>query len=61
MKTMTILEYKDARGEWRYSVIAPNGRKVADCAEGYKRRGAMRRARLAMAQRIVAGKYRLLP
>lgn len=32
--------YKDKKGEWRWSLIARNGKKVADSAEGYKRKSA---------------------
>lgn len=28
--------YKDAKGEWRWRLIAPNARIVADSAQGYK-------------------------
>ncbi len=28
--------YKDARGEWRWRRIAPNGRIVGASSEGYK-------------------------
>lgn len=28
--------YRDAKGEWRWSFKAPNGRVIADCAEGYR-------------------------
>lgn len=29
--------YKDRRGEWRWRLVAENGRIVADSAEGYTR------------------------
>lgn len=28
--------YKDAAGEWRWRITAPNGNVVADSGEGYK-------------------------
>lgn len=28
--------YKDALGDWRWTLYAPNGRKIADGAEGYR-------------------------
>ena len=28
--------YKDKKGEWRWRLVARNGRIVADSAEGYK-------------------------
>lgn len=30
--------YRDAKGEWRWRVIAGNNRKVGDSGEGYKQR-----------------------
>lgn len=32
--------YRDTTGDWRWRVLAANGRVVADSAEGYRRRGA---------------------
>jgi len=29
--------YEDAAGEWRWRLVAPNGRVIADSAEGYTR------------------------
>jgi len=28
--------YKDISGEWRFRIVAPNGKIVADGGEGYK-------------------------
>lgn len=39
-KNFTIKVFKDAQGEWRWSLISTNGRIVADSAEGYKRRAS---------------------
>jgi len=41
---LRLVFYRDRRGEWRWRLKARNGRIVADCAEGYRRRGAARRA-----------------
>lgn len=30
--------YKAINGEWRWYLVSPNGRKIADSGEGYKRR-----------------------
>lgn len=30
--------YKDSSDEWRWTLVAKNGEKVADSAEGYKRK-----------------------
>lgn len=32
-----IQVYEDVRGEWRWRLVATNGRVVADSAEGYVR------------------------
>lgn len=36
--------YEDARGEWRWRLVAKNGQTVADGGEGYKKEGNARRA-----------------
>jgi len=36
--------YPDAAGEWRWRLVAANGRIVADSAEGYTRAGDAVRA-----------------
>lgn len=33
-----VLIYKDAGGDWRWSAVSANGRKVADSGEGYRNR-----------------------
>lgn len=48
---MTMIVYRDTAGEWRWRIVAANGRVVADSGEGYKRRGAC----LRMAERIAGG------
>jgi uncharacterized protein YegP (UPF0339 family) len=36
---MTRLKvYRDRRGEWRWTLFARNGKKLANSGEGYKRR-----------------------
>lgn len=43
MKGVWMFEvYRDAKREWRWRLRAPNGRIVADCAEGYGRESAAR-------------------
>jgi uncharacterized protein YegP (UPF0339 family) len=32
---MTYVYYKDAKGEWRWRLVASNGRIIADSGEGY--------------------------
>jgi len=41
---MTIEYYKDAAGEYRWSLLAKNGKIVADGAEGYKTLANVKRA-----------------
>ena len=33
---MTYEYYKDAKGEWRWRLVASNGRIIADSGEGHK-------------------------
>jgi uncharacterized protein len=33
---MTYHVKKDAKGEWRWNLTAPNGKKIANSGEGYK-------------------------
>jgi uncharacterized protein YegP (UPF0339 family) len=33
---MTYVYYKDSKGEWRWRLVASNGRIIADSGEGYK-------------------------
>lgn len=35
--------YRDRKKEWRWTLYARNGRKIADSAEGYKRIGKCRK------------------
>lgn len=35
---MKFIIYKDKKGEYRWTLKARNGRKIADSAEGYKSR-----------------------
>jgi uncharacterized protein YegP (UPF0339 family) len=32
---MKVIIYEDLRGEWRWRLVAANGRIVADSSEGY--------------------------
>jgi uncharacterized protein YegP (UPF0339 family) len=36
-KQMKFVIYQDKKKEWRWRLIASNGRQVADSGEGYKR------------------------
>ena len=48
---MTFIIYKDHLGEWRWTLRAKNGKKIADCGEGYKRKGKAKR----MVEKIILG------
>lgn len=46
MRPDRIDVYEDDQGEWRWRLIAPNGRILADSGEGYASRANARRAAL---------------
>lgn len=47
---MTIRVYQDVRGQWRWSLVAGNGRIIADSGEAYATRSnAVRAVRTLMA------------
>lgn len=52
---MKFVVYLDSHNEWRWKLVARNGRIVADSAEGYKRKGACVR----QAAKIAYGKLAL--
>lgn len=43
-KTATIEKYQDKRSEWRWRLRAPNGRIMADSAEGYSTKAGVEQA-----------------
>lgn len=57
--THRIRVYKDAAGEWRWSLKAANGKIVADSAEGYKNRSTMVRAMDRLIVALRDGTYRI--
>jgi uncharacterized protein YegP (UPF0339 family) len=40
---MKLELYKDVDKEWRWRIIARNGRTVADSTEGYKKRATLKK------------------
>ena len=44
MRTAKIEAYKGADGDWRWRLRAKNGRIIAHGAEGYRRKGELKRA-----------------
>jgi len=38
---MKIVIYRDVKGEWRWKLVARNGRTVANGGEGYKRKSGI--------------------
>lgn len=48
--------YQDSAGEWRWRVLAGNGKTVADSGEGYKRQGdCLTGAKIATTLLVTAG------
>jgi uncharacterized protein YegP (UPF0339 family) len=43
-RAMKFFMYQDKRGDWRWRLVAANGKTVADSAEGYNGQGNVRRA-----------------
>lgn len=41
---MRIVMYQDKAGEWRWRMLAPNGRILADSGEGYTTKPGVRRS-----------------
>jgi uncharacterized protein YegP (UPF0339 family) len=52
---VTFIIYKDHRKEWRWSLRARNGKKIADCGEGYRRRAHAKK----MVERIIIGPHEI--
>src|SRR5262245_33554630 len=48
-RIMKIVRYKDKRGEWRWRLMAKNGKIVADSGEGYKRKASLNKTLHAIA------------
>lgn len=44
MKSPRFDVYQDRKGEWRWRLLAGNGRTVADSGEGYKTKQGVQRA-----------------
>lgn len=40
---MKFKVYKDTLGEWRWTLYASNGKRIADGSEGYKRKATLLR------------------
>ena len=43
MRHVHLKRYRDRKGEWRWTLYATNGRKIACSGEGYTRRANMDR------------------
>jgi len=52
---LSVTFYTDEAGEYRWRLVAPNGRIVADCSEGYSSRSNARRAWRRVEALITAG------
>ena len=53
---MTFLIYKDSRKEWRWTLKAKNGRKIADCGEGYRSKSQVSK----MIGKIILGPHKII-
>ncbi len=54
--------YEDTKGEWRWRLVAPNGRIIADSGEGYvSRSNAMRAVNRLIAVVRAADEYVVEP
>lgn len=51
-RKMRFEVYRDRAGEFRWRLVASNGRKVADSGEGYKRRPSARAAVSAFSEAV---------
>lgn len=57
MKIYKFEIYKDKNKEWRFRLIAPNGRIIADSGEGYKRKFYCRRNVTKIINALSQSKY----
>lgn len=48
--------YQDKKKEWRWRLVARNGKTVADSGEGYEKIGACKRAVASIMKRIPTAK-----
>lgn len=55
---VNLVGYMDSRGEWRWRLIARNGRIIADSGEGYSKLGNLQRA-MALYKRMLSVKVRV--
>lgn len=55
MKYAKVQFYRDRKGEHRWTLLAPNGLKIADCAEGYSSASNCKRAYARVAHYVFSG------
>lgn len=55
---MKVIFYHDKMGEWRWRAIAPNGRIIADCGEGYERLRDCKRGFAAFCRYVRIGRVK---
>lgn len=51
--------YKDKKNEYRWRLIASNGKIIADCAEGYKRLSACNSNILKLISKLTLAHYKI--
>lgn len=49
--------YRDRKKEYRWAFYAPNGRKIANSGEGYKRKSTMLNSIVSFANAIGKGEF----
>lgn len=55
MKKTLFEVYKDKKGEFRWRIVAVNGKIVADSSEGYRRKDSCIKAAYRLCNRIKMG------
>lgn len=59
-RTYVLAVYRDAAGEWRWTLWAPNKRIVADSGEGYSRKAGAVRAAKRLHALMIPGRVKLV-
>lgn len=54
---MRFRVYQDLRGEWRWRLVAENGRVMADSAEGYDEERGASKALATIVGAVATGEY----
>lgn len=60
MKTNKVVFYQDKAKEWRWRIVASNGKTRADSGEGYEKRATCMRNFKSLAEVFKANKYEVV-